>query len=220
MARANKLYPLEKRRVSLCPIWKLHVDKTPSRFCQSRGRSKERCVTFIQRIEVLRVDCCLRDSLNRYQETFATIGIRNVVEKKTMHQMPNSHMKSHVTSFCFKSPEFFRSQKLWDAMRIKDFQTGFCLDLLQAEEVKTLRQLFMKQLLGSGRPNQFCCLKSYPKQLECIIKSHKIPKETGFLAANLKAKRRIWLPSLLIGVGTFLDFFNDPTTQILRSWVR
>jgi len=76
-------------------------------------------------------------------------------------------------------------------MRIKDFQTGFCLDLLQAEEVKTLRQLFMKQLLGSGRPNQFCCLKSYPKQLECIIKSHKIPKETGFLAANLKAKRRI-----------------------------
>ena len=58
---------------------------------------------------------------------------------------------------------------LRDAMRIKDFQRGFCLDLLplsttfhrapcaaetrQAEEVKTLRQLFMKQLLGSGRPN-------------------------------------------------------------------
>lgn len=156
---------------------------------------------------------CLRDDFQTDTRTFATIGIRNVVEKKTMHQMPNSQT---VTCHIFLLQiSISRVLGVWDAPRCYEnkglpkgvlfgsvatfhhFPPGtMCSRNTSGWRGENIETALYEAAAWLGTTKHFCCLKSYPKQLECIIKSHKIPKETGFLAANLKAKRRIWLPSI------------------------
>ena len=154
VARANKLYPLEKRRVSLCPIWKLHVDKTRVVSVKAEAAPKKDAWPELPRgLKFFESSPAVWGIHKQIPEPFATryLKRKQCIRCQTVKQ-------SHVTS---EIP-----------MRIKDFQTGFCLDLLPLSTTFTGRNTSFFQngtcrlkrwkhwdsslwssCLGSGRPN-------------------------------------------------------------------